>query len=78
MLAQALEVSDLEAAPLDRRDHVAELVELAVGEDVPIDEAVAPEASSAGVRRAADPVVQQAAARTQEPPQPAEVHAELR
>ena len=39
VLAQALDVTHLEAVLLHRRHHRPDLVKLAVGEDVPVDEA---------------------------------------
>src|SRR4029453_11343505 len=78
VLAQALEVTDLEPGALHRRDDAADLVQLAVGEDVAIDEAVALEACAAGVRRPRDAVVQQTTAGSQQPPEPVEVHPKLR
>ena len=78
VLAQALDVTNLEARALHRRDDAPELVQLAVGEDVAVDEAVRLEARAAAVRRPGDPVVQEPPAGTEEPSQPAEVHPQLR
>ena len=39
VLAEALDMADLEALLLHRRDDGADLVQLAVREDVPVDEA---------------------------------------
>src|SRR5262249_56359987 len=72
VLAQRLYVARLEAGALDRRDHAADLVELAVGEDVPVDEATAREPRpplrrrSRHARGAADGVVEEATPGRQE------------
>src|SRR5207253_6389026 len=60
VLAQALEVPDLEARVLDGVDDRAYLVQLAVGKDVAVDEA-GPRETRAVTRRAADGVVQEPA-----------------
>jgi hypothetical protein len=65
MLAQALDVTDLQAALLDVETTAPIAWKLAVGEHVPVDEAASPEPRAARVRRAGDPVVQQPPARAE-------------
>jgi len=77
VLAQALDVTGLETRALDRRDHRSDLVQLAVGEHVPVDEAPPGEAG-APARRSADPVVEEPTLGPQQRVQAVEVRAELR
>ena len=79
MLTQTFDVARLETGELDARDDTADLVQLAVGEDVPVDEA-APHEARPGTRqrRAGDAVVQDAATGSHQPPQRGEVLVEPR
>jgi hypothetical protein len=82
MLTEALDVASFEAATLHRADHRAHLVQLAVGEDVALDEGAAGEAGAStaqpaerrrGGLRARDGVVEQPSAVGQQLPQSREV-----
>ena len=70
-------MAHLEAGLLDGRHHRAHLVQLAVGEDVAVDEAGPAQARSLE-RRSADAVVEEAPARSQQPEHVTEVLAQLR
>ena len=54
VLAQRLDVADLEAGFLHDRDDAADLVQLAVGEHVAVDEAAATRSAARAYRRPAD------------------------
>src|SRR5918994_2379810 len=77
VLAQILDVAHLEASLLDGRDDCADLVQLAIGEDVAVDETSPPKGSPLP-RGPGDAVVEEAAAVMQQRIEPFEVHPELR
>src|SRR5215211_2687455 len=77
VLAQILDVAHFEAGLVDHRNNVADLMQLAIGEDVAVDEA-SPSEGPPLPRGPGDAVVEEAAAGLQQAIELLEVHPELR